>query len=78
MSKDTPEVGDVFQSKENKDIRLHITGKNEKNKAGLKAIVSNRKEVWNVDFWYFDEEYYTYLGKSKASIDDLFKTENEE
>lgn len=70
----TPEVGDVFQSNEDKDVRLHITGKN---KAGLEAIVSNRKEVWDIDSWYFDKDYYTYLGKSKASVDDLFKTENE-
>lgn len=75
MSKDTPEVGDVFQSKEDKNIKLHITGKNE---VGLEAIVSDTKEVWNIDSWYFDERYYTYLGKSKANIEDLFKTENEE
>ena len=35
MSKDTPEVGDVFQSNEDKDVRLHITGKNN---VGLEAI----------------------------------------
>jgi len=74
MSKDTPEVGDVFQSNEDKDVRLHITGKNN---VGLEAIVSNKKEVWDIDSWYFDEDYYTYLGKSKANIDDLFKTEND-
>ena len=77
MSKEriTPEVGDVFQSTEDKDVRLHITGKN---KDGLEALVSNKREVWDIDTWYFDKDYYTYLGKSKANIDDLFKTENEE
>lgn len=76
MSKDrTPEVGDVFQSNEDKDVRLHITGKNN---VGFEAVVSDKKEIWDIDSWYFDEKYYTYLGKSKVNIDDLFKTENEE
>ena len=75
MSKDIiPEIGDVFQSNEDKDVRLYITGIND---VGLEAIVSNKKEVWNIDSWYFDKEYYTYLGKSKSTIDDLFKVENE-
>ena len=71
----TPEIGDVFQSNEDKDVRLHITGKNN---VGFEAVVSDRKEIWDIDSWYFDEKYYTYLGKSKANINDLFKTENEE
>ena len=74
MSKDIiPEIGDVFQSNEDKDVRLHITGINE---VGLEAIVSNKKEVWNIDSWYFDKEYYTYLGKSKVNIEQLFEVEN--
>jgi hypothetical protein len=69
----TPEVGDVFQSKEDTDIKLYITGKNN---VGFEALVSNSAEIWDIDSWYFDEDYYTYLGKSKVNIEDLFKTEN--
>ena len=38
------------------------------------------EDGWCDKFWYNDAftEYNTYLGKSKASIDDLFKTENED
>lgn len=70
-----PEIGDVFQSNEDKDVRLHITGKNN---VGFEAVVSDKKEIWDIDSWYFDEEYYTYLGKSKASIEQLFEVENKE
>ena len=74
MNKDIiPEIGDVFQSNEDKDVRLHITGIND---VGLEAIVSNKKEVWNIDSWYFDKEYYTYLGKSKVNIEQLFEVED--
>ena len=70
----TPEIGDVFQSNEDKDVRLHITGIND---VGLEAIVSNKKEVWNIDSWYFDEDYYTYLGKSKVNVEQLFEVKDE-
>lgn len=73
MSKDKPEVGDVFQSKEDTDIKVYITGKNN---VGFEALVSNRAEIWDIDSWYFNEDYFTYLGKSKVNIEDLFKTEN--
>lgn len=74
ISKDIiPEIGDVFQSNEDKDVRLHITGINN---VGLEAIVSNKKEVWNINSWYFDKKYYTYLGKSKANVEQLFEVED--
>lgn len=69
-----PEVGDVFQSEEDTDVRLYVTGINN---VGLECLVSNNREIWDIDSWYFDEDYYTYLGKSKVKIEDLFKTENE-
>lgn len=74
MSKDKPEVGDVFQSKEDTDVRLYVTGINN---VGLECLVSNNREIWDIDSWYFDENYYTYIGKSKCKVEDLFKTENE-
>ena len=67
----TPEVGDVFQSKEDTDVRLYVTGINN---VGLECLVSNNREIWDIDSWYFDEDYYVYLGKSKVRIEDLFKT----
>lgn len=70
MSKETPEVGDVFQSNEEKDVRLHIT---RNNNGLLEAVVSKKDEVWSIDSWYFDEDYYTYLGKSKVNIEQLFE-----
>ena len=74
MSQFKPEVGDVFQSNEDTDVRLYVTGINN---VGLECLVSNNREIWDIDSWCFDENYYTYLGKSKANISDLFKTENE-
>lgn len=69
-----PEKGDVFQSKENPDVRLYVAGIND---VVLECLVSDNQEIWDIDSWYFDEDYYTYLGKSKVNISDLFKTENE-
>jgi len=77
MSKDTPEVGDVWLCE-----------------GGFKAYICNIENGYIHCFTFFREgenncyeavlnkklflKYHTYLGKSKANIDDLFKTENEE
>lgn len=74
MSKEKPEKGDVFQSKENTNVKLYVIGIND---VVLECLVSDNQEIWDIDSWYFDEDYFTYLGKSKVKIDDLFKTENE-
>lgn len=75
MSKDTPEVGDVFQSVVDPDIRIYII---DKYKSGYEILVSDKREVWDINEWLYWKDDYTYLGKSKANINDLFKTENEE
>ena len=75
MSKNTPEVGDVFQSVVEPDVRIHITNKHKKRYV---ILVSDKREVWDLNEWLYWKDDYIYLGKSKASIDDLFKTENEE
>lgn len=76
MSKDiTPEVGDVFQSVVDTDIRIYII---DKYKGGYEVLVSDKREVWDINEWHYWKDDYTYLGKSKANINDLFKTENEE
>lgn len=87
MSKDrTPEVGDVWKNNRYGDL-LHITD------IGTNFIDFIGYAPYNKDNPYFENhfsnvrgderytkfsEYYTYLGKSKANIDDLFKTEDEE
>lgn len=67
----TPEVGDVWiNTKTNK--KIYITGlKNHVYVVSESGVASSR---WYCDF----KKNYTYLSKSKANIDDLFKTENEE
>ena len=75
MSKDTPEVGDVFQSVIDTDIRVCII---DKYKNGYGILISDKREIWDIKEWIYWKDDYTYLGKSKANIEDLFKTENEE
>lgn len=71
MSKEVPEVGDVFSYKDYKiyviDVQkdIHCT-----------FLVTDDWKYWTTQAYVFSE--YTYLGKSKVCIDDLFKTENEE
>lgn len=76
MSKDTPEVGDVWEYRYGLD------------KYYVVAILSDRIcTITLIDKRFVKQrEYLTeafvedfrYLGESKANIDDLFKTENEE
>lgn len=81
MSKDTPEVGDVWEFKYGLD-RVYILK--------TQLICGDGKELIRVlrkvDESYFVQrehyanifrEDYRYFGKSIAKIDDLFKTENE-
>ena len=66
----TPEVGDVWiNTKNNK--KIYITGLgNHVYVVSDSGVASSR---WRCDF----NKLYTYLGKSKTNIDDLFKTEVE-
>ena len=71
----TPEVGDVWlHSSGCKYVITMIDIQH------LNACSRIWEDGWCDKFWYNDAftEYNTYLGKSKANIDDLFKTENEE
>ena len=93
MSKDrTPEVGDVWEYKTDDKHKIHIVSKHKcyPLDGKFRSIdecqifecvhrCNSRKELETSNYLYEDIiEYYTYLGKSKANIDDLFKTENEE
>lgn len=78
MSKDKPEVGDVWQRK--KDGRLiRITSISYA--FGVEPVYAY---IWNNGYLEYSHvlhkrliNEYTYLGKSKVNIEDLFKTENE-
>lgn len=80
MSKDTPEVGDVWKTiEDNKQI---ILVKEDTLEDVFEGIVNGVLSI-NEDYkrtWYKKHKLAkvaVYLGKSKANIDDLFKTENE-
>lgn len=87
MSKDTPEVGDVWVYKRNEfEIRYYISAI-----AGQKCseyylyVLYVNGNNFVVGCWLDEKEWeqqvrcgLTYISKSKANIDDLFKTENEE
>ena len=81
MSKDKPEVGDVWEFRYGFD-RLYITKTNLIGENKLERIRALKK----LDDGYFvQREYYTkafvedhtYLGKSKANINDLFEVQDD-
>ena len=75
MSKDTPEVGDVFYIKPFPMQTVIITNITE-----YKGIITytyfNGKTTWEISKTRIKKEL-CYLGKSKVNINDLFKTEND-
>lgn len=74
MSKDKPEVGDVFENGYYKAVIVQIYYKS------LRYIVKDERcklQQYKIRApKAFLSIYKTYLGKSKAKIEDLFKTEN--
>lgn len=70
MSKEKPEIGDVWQNKTRR-LRVYIT------KVYAWGIIGISSSGAVVSKNMYHLEKYTYLGKSKANINDLFKTENE-
>ena len=77
MSKDRiPEVGDVYKDLET-DRVYHITlVENDIVWFALITKYSGIQVFWQI--WNNFRKDCKYLGKSKANINDLFKTENEE
>ena len=84
MSKDTPEVGDVWAFDNGlKFIILKETLSNampfeEDIKYPAYEVLEESLEHNFFDELPFIKGTFKYLGKSKANIDDLFKMENEE
>lgn len=76
----TPQVGDVWIEK-GTGTRISFINVND---YYCDFIQHNEKLTESYDIFTFTSDYkgwnkdFTYLGKSKANIDDLFKTENEE
>lgn len=73
MSKDKPEVGDVWVNK--------TTGDRVQVKLSLTTIIYAWHKVGDTIYTYdFDRDMFlkafTYIGKSKASIEQLFEVEN--
>ena len=79
MSKDTPEVGDVW---EHNGTLIYIEQIGEKyNKEFVYCFIKLKNSVRAYGHIYtktYIKRTIKYLGKSKTNIDDLFKTENEE
>ena len=77
MSKDKPEVGDVF--KDGYGEKAHILW------VGYVVVYIRKYWITNYEYHYevckldYDKfiKKWTYLEHSKANINDLFKTENE-
>lgn len=80
MSKDTPQVGDVWKAINGDLIYIIETGKNFIDFLGFSEDDGNyfKNFFYNEERFTLFTKYHEYLGKSKANIDDLFKTENEE
>ena len=83
MSKEhiTPEVGDVWIYAEDKEKYLLVKEdrKEDMFDGWLDGILGVREDFKKT--WWFRKDKFpqvaAYLGKSKANINDLFKTENE-
>lgn len=86
MSKDKPEVGDIF-------VRIDGTKNIKETNRRVTSLYKCADGDYIIHLAYLDEynsisdeviffstmnKHYKYLGKNKANIDDLFKTENEE
>lgn len=81
MSKDTPEVGDIFYN-EKLDEKIYIYKIWEDSKKGkfTKVLIKETYGLFLEGFLLKDIKFENmkYLGHSKANIDDLFKTDNKE
>lgn len=82
MSKEKPEVGDVFKVYNfylNTTYKYYITGFYDNFVETVYLWEHNGKQMFQGVMNYKKEDFdkMIYLGKSKVNINDLFKTENE-
>ena len=76
----TPEVGDVFYNEKlDEKIYIYKLWKHDKKRKFVKVLIKETYGLFLEPFLLKDINFENmkYLGKSKANIDDLFKTENE-
>lgn len=88
MSKDTPEVGDVWAIKETaKDdfygdrFRIIALFTYQDELYSRLLMFEEYTDSYFIETWLWKDiliNDYTYLGKSKTNLNDLFKTENGE
>lgn len=78
MSKDTPEVGDIWECNGQKIVIVNILAYTDEN------ISPDYQILYNIKHWFDlghirkeDFDFFTYLGKSKANINELFEVEDE-
>ena len=81
MSKDKPEVGDIFYN-EKLDEKIYIYKIWEHDKKGkfVKLLIKETYGLFLESFLLNNINFKSmkYLGKSKANINDLFKTDEKE
>lgn len=70
MNKEKPEVGDVFLD-ERYNVKLYVLGKSGTPNT-YDALGTDGKDISHFICCTFEADYYKYLGKSKASIKELF------
>lgn len=75
MSKEKPEVGDVFYN-EHFQNKFIITHKYKMKDNSVACILFNGIRCW-VEFETWINADYKYLGKSKVSVKELFDVEEE-
>lgn len=74
MSKEKPEVGDVFEFKTKNDhYKFYVI---DVDGYDCEVVVTAQNKIWTS--YTLISGDFKYLGKSKANINDLFETENEE
>ena len=78
MSKDTPEVGDIYGNIGDRGLcRITYISPYENVHYAYCDENGNIKEGIDGLIMFKDEEFYKYLGKSKANINELFEVQDE-
>lgn len=75
MSKDKPEVGDVFCEKHYPHLKRIMVHKIEYKNA-ITYVIFNGRQTYETSLSKIKKEL-TYLGKSKAKIGDLFEVQDD-
>lgn len=77
MSKEKPEVGDVFADTRYPNVKMRVLGKSGTPNT-YDALGTDGKDISHFICCTFEADYYTYLGKSKVNIKELFDIKEKE